>query len=283
MRECLVCKKDIGHRSHRAKYCSDECKAEPIFRGAHCLNCNGPIFVRSSGQSSIKYCSVKCSKIHPFNKMNPAFNENYFAEPNLENSYWAGFIAADGYINDEPNRQRRLCVTLKSTDDEQLHNLKSSLGGGAVRYYSDLDKRTGNRHYKVAFSVTSEKICADLEKVFNIFARKSLTHEPPSLTGDLAYAFIAGYIDGDGSYSHGSNRPVLAIAGTKKLLTWISQTCGFDKRPRRHGEIYTIHYYGDDAINIRSLFESFNLPFLKRKKNRWESLGLNLKLLRGAR
>jgi len=27
-------------------------------------------------------------------------NESYFSVPNIENSYWAGFIAADGYIND---------------------------------------------------------------------------------------------------------------------------------------------------------------------------------------
>lgn len=27
-----------------------------------------------------------------------SYNDNYFRTPNLENSYWAGFIAADGCV-----------------------------------------------------------------------------------------------------------------------------------------------------------------------------------------
>lgn len=280
MRECLVCSKDITNKSAKAKYCSDECKAKPIFHGTYCLCCASPLLVRSSNKNRTKFCSIQCSKDHAFSAKFPSFNEDYFAEPNLENSYWAGFLAADGYITDAEGRQNRLGITLKSSDQDHLFAFQKAIGAGNVYFYEDYDKRLEKITKKVTYRLSSQKICDDLEKVFNITPRKTLTCNPPSLEGDLAYAFIAGYIDGDGSYSYSRSRPVLAIAGTRNLLAWIAKICGVDKIPREHGNIYTIHYHGNDAINVRALFQGLSIPLLKRKRNRWEELGLNLNLSR---
>lgn len=267
----------MEHKSARTKYCSRHCRDGPHFRGKYCIVCKGEIILSRSAAYKSEFCCQKCRYLHN----NPKFDEDYFAVPNLENSYWAGLIAADGSIIDAKIGQKQLTLALKESDRHQVDHLHSLIGAGKVYKSSQYDKRTSKTYHRVEYKIPSDKICADLASNFNIHPRKSLTHKSPELKGDLALAFIAGYIDGDGSYTYRHKRPQIKIVGTEEFLSWISNVVGIHKIPKLDGsKIHAISFYGNDAINVRDSFRFLGLPLLERKKNRWEELGLNLYLTR---
>ena len=274
-RLCLNCKADISHKRRDAIYCSRECKDAPHFCGTYCLQCGKELVIHRCNRNITKYCSGECR----FLSKNPTFNASYFSEPNLENSYWAGFIAADGCILDKQRGQLTLSIGLKSTDREHLIKLQSVIGAGGIYEHDHYDKRVNKIRRRVDYLLPSDVICKDLMDNFNIYPRKSLTHEPPDLEGSLAHAFIAGYIDGDGYYGGGNNRPNFYIVGTADFLSWIAAVYSINRTPGMKVGTCWIGFYGNDAIRIRKSFQDLNLPLLDRKKNRWEELGLNLSLL----
>ena len=263
-RGCENCGADISHRRKDVRFCSKKCSTAPRFYGTYCLQCETKIYVSPGKVTSKSYCTPKCRFAH----RNPDFNENFFAEPNLENSYWAGFIAADGCVSTPAGKSLRLSFSLQASDKSHLINFQSSVGAGKI--YDDVDRNS------CAFYLHSNKICKDLGHRFGIFPRKTFTLEPPDLHGDNALAYIAGMIDGDGSYTYSGTRPRLSLVGTKELLIWISETLGLDSRIQPVGNIYTMAFYGDRAIIIRSKIHELEVPLLDRKKYRWESLGLDL-------
>lgn len=274
-RKCDACGVDISHKPSRAKYCSKKCRDAPRFYGTFCGVCGDELIVRRGNKKNKKYCSPQCRYL----VNHPNFNENFFASPNLNNSYWAGFIAADGCILDSSPGQKRLQILLKSTDLPHLESLKVEIGGGDIYNSSNHDDRTSKTYYGVYYRVFSDKICDDLGRNFNIYPRKSLTHQPPNLVGDSAKAFIAGYIDGDGCYWLDGRYPRIRIRGTEEVLAWISAEFGLKKSIWFDSGTHAIHFNGKDAVAIRESFKNLNLPLLDRKKNRWEELGLNLSLL----
>lgn len=261
------------------KYCSKKCRIAPRFRGKYCIQCGEPIIVDLGSSHRVKHCSTSCSRKTVFERNNPGIDEDYFAIPNLENSYWAGFIAADGYISQQDGRSRQLIIGLEASDGHHLEKIKKSIGAGKVIEYKSKSSKNGKTYFVARYRVSSDKICKDLEENFGVMTRKTFTLERPELDGDLAYAFIAGYIDGDGSYRRDRSRPRLTIVGTRDILSWIGVVCEINKSPRPDGNIFRYDITGDQAINIRDSFRDLNLPLLERKKNRWEELGLNLEIL----
>lgn len=259
----------------RFQYCSKKCRIAPRFRGRYCIQCGSRIIVDLGSSHRVKHCSTACANKTNFEKRYPDFNEDYFAVPNLENSYWAGFIAADGCIHPHDTKSSQLVIQLKSSDGHHLKHLQTSIKSGSL-----LDSGS-----KTRYRVSSNKICDDLKHTYNITPRKTFTLEPPELTDNLAYAYVAGYIDGDGCYDSSKGRPRLRILGTFSILEWMSDIYNLDRNPTKRPEenIYRLELHGNDAINVRKSFEQLDLPLLDRKKSRWEELGLNLSLLRRSR
>ena len=271
-RDCLRCGGDISVRARQARYCSDACRSAPRFRGAFCKQCNSEILTTVTSAkrlAELKFCSKECS----FLSDNPDFNQDYFANPNLENSYWAGFIAADGNVWEPPGRSFCLSIGLQRQDREHLEKLKSAIGAGNTYEIDTFDKRCNKIREKAQYQLYSNKICNDLATVFNIHPCKSLTHEPPNLEGEFAYSFIAGYIDGDGSYQLSGGRPRIYIRGTEKTLNWIASVYEYNRRSKFSYGTHYIYFDRIDAIQIRNSFLSKGLPLLSRKRNRWEDLG----------
>lgn len=283
MRECAGCNTCIDHKPKNARYCSNECWRVPRFYGTYCNFCDAELYIRPNKKNRVKYCTIGCSKRSRMRQRYPNFKEDYFSDCNLQNSYWAGFIAADGSISDLKGSEGRLSIGLKSTDASHLEALRDAIGAGEVNFHEFYDDRTQKVYYRATYAITSSQVCSDLKSNFNIHPRKSLTHEPPALRGRLAYAFIAGYIDGDGSYKYAGNRPELSIAGTTQFLEWVSSVTQVKSSIHKQGAIHVAYYRGDNAILLREKYRAFDLPFLKRKINRWESLSLNLKILNGGK
>ena len=145
-------------------------------------------------------------------------NEDYFAIPTLENSYWAGFIAADGNINDR-GKTKYLKITLAIKDKLHLKNFKKVIQfTGPIK--DGISKCNKLNFENSTIGITSNKICNDLANIFNIHPRKSLNLEFPSnLTFEQSLAFIKGYIDGDGTICFNKNNHIrLSILGTESFL-----------------------------------------------------------------
>ncbi len=141
-------------------------------------------------------------------------NRTFFNEPNPLNSYWAGFIAADGYVRDN-----RLKIGLAAKDADHVARFASD-----VEYTGPLWHRDGT----CIVQISCPDYVSDLARHFNITPRKSLTLKPPNISTDAEVrAFITGLIDGDGSISENRYRqyvrPRITICGTFEMLDWVRE------------------------------------------------------------
>ena len=161
------------------------------------------------------------------------FDDNFFSTPNKLNCYWAGFIAADGNIEERKHRKsNRLSITLSEKDHEHLKRFKNDIGyEGTIKKYKS--KRTiikGKKYDRkptVSIRLTSQKLIDDLKKNFNIIPRKTFILEPPNITDlDLIFCYIIGYIDGDGHITKRKRDGSLIVGalGTEELMLWIRRS-----------------------------------------------------------
>jgi hypothetical protein len=146
-------------------------------------------------------------------------NDLFFNSFNSKSVYWAGFIAADGYII-----RNTLNIKLKSTD--KFHLLKFIKDLNSNRIVLDYKgKRNNTITYSSQISLTSDQIVKDLYEKYNIVPNKSLILSPPNIT-DITYTdcFIKGYFDGDGTIYWKDNRfYCIRFYGTKDINEWIKK------------------------------------------------------------
>ena len=189
-------------------------------------------------------------------------DDDYWNSPNIENSYYAGLMAADGNI-DKHGTYWQIC--LHNKDLRLIESLKS-----ATQYHGNIH-RAGVKKNMWYIRVTSKKMVDDLKANFGIIPKKSLILKPPRLNNnDHIMAFISGYIDGDGSISLNKKGLCLSILGTKGVVTWIRDSflhiMGTDyKYIYKNGNIYTFSAWNEKAFRITEELSSVEVPRLNRK------------------
>jgi hypothetical protein len=150
-------------------------------------------------------------------------NEDYFSVVCSENSYWAGFLAADGNIS---RNNKSLAFGLKTSDIKTIEEFKLALSSESI-IKNHVKKLNGKTYYFSDIFITSKKLCEDLTKNFNITNKKSLTLMPPKINDCFLDYYIKGYIDGDGSiceYTRKKNSLTeirISMLGTLEVLTCI--------------------------------------------------------------
>lgn len=174
-----------------------------------------------------KYAPGKNPNSHKKGRRKYNVNDSFFSEPNILNSYYAGFIAADGCIRSRQSEESKyLTFGLSIKDKEWIERFVKD-----IEFTGPITEYTFRERKYVRMSINSKQICDDLEKNFNITPRKTATLIPPPLSdGNLIDAFICGYIDGDGAicFSESTKRNIqkkcaISIIGTYNLLEWINQ------------------------------------------------------------
>lgn len=192
------------------------------------------------------------------------FNENFFENINTLNSYWAGFIAADGNVY-----KNRITIRLSSLDRDHLIKLKNDLNFEGDIKYSNNKKYSGIYFF-------SKKTKNDIKNNFNIIPKKSLILEPPFIEDEnCLISFICGLLDGDGSIYYKNDKIYMKFLGTKKILDWVknvlSKYIDIDKNSvNESGKIYSLEIHKKDSVlKIFNLVQKYNLPLLDRK---WEKL-----------
>lgn len=135
-------------------------------------------------------------------------NEDYFKTWSSEMAYILGFIAADGCIltNEQKDSQgnvkkkNQLKISLKEEDASHLEKIKTALGFDGhvyIREASGNVKGRGVMYSEVSFH--SKELIEDIKNL-GIHERKSLNKEiPVSLPEKYEVDYLRGYFDGNGS------------------------------------------------------------------------------------
>lgn len=191
---------------------------------------------------------------------------SFFSTPNLLSSYWAGFIAADGYIDYSPETHTyKVSIALAIKDAHHLEQLKIHAKIESCVKYRDTFAKLQVQGVK--------QWIGDLHDNFNLpKGAKSLILKPPTnLSLDNSLAFIKGLIDGDGTICK-TDRWKIGIVGTYEMMVWVKKI--FDKlfpyynrisNVVKHKSIYEYTVGGRRCVEIVRFLKTIDTPELERK------------------
>ena len=133
--------------------------------------------------------------------------------------------------------------------------------------------------------LTSTKMCADLEKNYGIVPQKTFILEhPKTLTKEQEYAYIIGYIDGDGYISYRPRAKFahikyfkLGILGRYDMCVWfrekfqniLGESYIIPNNITKDDNIYRFGISGKYPVNtILKYLADYNVPKMGRKWNK---------------
>ncbi len=139
-----------------------------------------------------------------------SLDESFFSRNTKAANYWAGFLAADGWIEGDRNR---IGLALQKDDYQHLEKFKL-----AVSSSHDICPFMNNTAYRIRFN--SETMVQDLKTNFNITPAKTQTYKMPLFEEDyLMLEFLRGYIEGDGNLDKkASGRVSLSLCSANKIF-----------------------------------------------------------------
>nr|MDO8099939.1 LAGLIDADG family homing endonuclease [Candidatus Njordarchaeota archaeon] len=134
-------------------------------------------------------------KLWKAHTVHPNLRINFFQTINTkEKAYWLGFLYADGYLVEHPNRAE-IRLKLKIRDEDTINKFCDTLQLNKDKKESVVDE-AGHRQAMIRFGC--KKMSDDLIR-HGLTFRKSKTIQFPNLPrGRLELAFLLGYYDGDG-------------------------------------------------------------------------------------
>lgn len=206
---------------------------------------------------------------------NPTMLDDYFKHPNHQSAYWAGFIGADGNINQD---LKRLEIELHSDDKHHLEQFKQDLELDVTVSDRTRTKKSGFKSSTSRIQISSAELVGGLVQQFNLKPKKSLDLEPPVLLGnDDAFCYIIGYIDGNGSINQRTNTTTVSLSvttGSISIADWMTQALNilcktsFPKInvvKKDKSYVYVFLYEHGDCIKIAKKLQGYKIPCLQRK------------------
>lgn len=204
-------------------------------------------------------------------------NKEFWNIPNHINSYWAGFVAADGHVHYEGKNSYAFVIQLAIIDESHIKlfaqhcgwngNLKQSLGTSPL----------GRKFKNSRILVHQREWATPLEEIFSIFPRKTWNLPLPKISGELFDCYLAGFLDGDGSYvvCKNNNKIILsATSATTEILEAINEMSkrfdskGLTRTLKKVGNHYQYAVAGDTGVKMAHYLMSLPCPHLERKYNR---------------
>lgn len=136
---------------------------------------------------------------------------NFFDIIDCVRSYWAGFIAMNGNINED---RKRLMIGVDKKDLIYLEAFKKSVG------YTGEASCFGCQFSIQFYGV--EKWLEKLSENYCLTPRKHLTLQPPvQLDEENSLSFIIGYIDGKSCFISTGKDFSIHLTGTNDMMCWI--------------------------------------------------------------
>jgi len=189
------------------------------------------------------------------------FNHDSFEKFTPDSCYWAGFIAADGCISKQSDRQNRLMIELSDKDTKHLENFSDYLQRVPNKIYKRTTTRNGTLCPLASINVCSNKISENLSDNFNIGPAKSFTLIPPKNIPDAFIShYIRGFMDGDGHVGCSKNaaqkkqKRLIFYSASKDILEWI--LCHIETYTdnsatiHKMGTLYRLGFYGQRTTTI---------------------------------
>lgn len=201
--------------------------------------------------------------------------------------YVAGFIAADGSINQHRCREPNyVSICLAKADEQHLENIKNILAFTgpiklSTRKLSEYNKNW-NDSEQVRIDIYSKRLINNLKR-FGIEGRKSLTYYMPGwlLVHPMVSHFIRGYFDGDGSFyvnkcrrqtrKYGiveDKKMVFSLRGSEIFLNQVKDFLKLNSvaKPEFNNGIYLLRYSSNSHVSKISkiLYTNANI-FMNRK------------------
>ncbi len=200
-------------------------------------------------------------------------NDNYFSKLNLENSYYLGFIAADGTVRKDNNEIK---ITINNEDEQFLLDMKNKMD------------YKGNLHYQnkvnaIEYRFSSKQIKKDLAK-YSIIPRKTyIGITMKDIPDEYKLAFIKGYYDGDGNVSINQNTKQVSIkivSHTEEILKEFQNT--IKQKTNIYANIrgtilYSLELSTLPALDFLKDIYSLNTPYLQRKYDKYLEI-LNIRI-----
>ena len=188
-------------------------------------------------------------------------NSWFFEEPTKLNSYIGGVLCSDGYVH-----KNEVGLEMQLADKTYVSNLARILSS---------EINVFERTESVGFKFASPKVVSDLNSVFNMTERKSLTLKPPNLSDENHIrAYILGQWDGDGSNYYSTNGYLTTKFGCSslELVEWVRDQLPVRLNIESDNRInkYTTGYWyirtsGKKALEIHDYLHDPTLPILGRK------------------
>ena len=183
-------------------------------------------------------------------------NEYFFSNNTKAAYYWAGFLAADGYIEGDRNR---IGLALQAKDYEHLVKFKSTINSD-----HEICPFMNNTAYRIRFN--SEIMVNDLQTLFNITPNKTFTYKMPVFEDEyLMLEFMRGYIEGDGHIqTTASGKLALHLcSASRQFLEEFIELCSLllnrhiKQTPilqiNKKGQVYSIRFILKDSEDLLRL------------------------------
>lgn len=138
----------------------------------------------------------------------------FFTKENPTTAYWAGFLLADGNINEKGNV---MALVIQGKDVPHLHKFCDDIGLDKKAVFKDSKWNAYGIHlnYKgLGTHLSSWGITPKKSKNFT---------QPEDIPDDLLHHFLRGWIDGDGNvYRYGRSARIRVSSGNKESLEWFA-------------------------------------------------------------
>jgi hypothetical protein len=254
---------------------------EAVIRAAHQQQ-RSKVWLCRELRRSVGSMNQKCRKLglrfdhwEHTNRRNTV-NDRFFSKLSARSAYWAGLLAADGCIGKAIN------IELKVVDEVVLQKFMAELGHPGILSYRSMASVDGRGLY-AALRFSSRQITDDLENIYRLTRRKSLTLEPPVLKDDKhILAYICGLFEGDGHVSISERNGLRAefCSASLQLINWLLRMMqrfgvktNFSQIDRGLSVLYVLTWCGANAERFAELTGSVG-GAMDRK---WEVFAAHLK------
>lgn len=149
------------------------------------------------------------------------WNYDFFKQDNPLTAYWAGFIMADGFIQNRKN-SFRLGINLANTDRKHLLQYANDIGLSKNKGILNILSTRPNRQNSTRISVSHPDLGKDLKR-WGIIPRKTYNFIEPTFPINLLGPYLRGWIDGDGTIDDARNYIRIRLFGNNEAMVWLKE------------------------------------------------------------
>lgn len=209
-----------------------------------------PNHTRQAMMRKASYLNLKRCDLREIHKKY-SIDYKFFEVPNIGNSYWAGFITADGHLSrNKALHAKGVKIVLQARDKEVLEQFKQDVKyNGQVKDFANKD---GYIYSKIDIWGVREWH-TDLDKHWNITPNKTVRLQPPNITDEkFLHSYLIGFLDGDGTIFKTLNNGFnIGWCGNYCMMKWLTEYLYSYEDKAKYKKPVTLTLNGNSKVNYR--------------------------------